>query len=105
LAESEFTFSRTPRPSELLTAPSSIISIPAASNAAISLTRESTFAPNHRFARLHALNGRHRKPRQFREPALIDAEKRPGSPQLSRCDHRSSPRDPNQYQTSFLHGK
>jgi hypothetical protein len=35
-------FSRTPRPCALLTAPSSIISIPAASNAAISLTSEST---------------------------------------------------------------
>src|SRR6266581_3094453 len=42
LAEPELTLSRTPRPSELLTAPSPIISIPAASNAAISLTSEST---------------------------------------------------------------
>jgi hypothetical protein len=42
LAEPGMTFNRTPRPCELLTAPSSIISIPAASKAAISLTSEST---------------------------------------------------------------
>src|SRR6266849_1882608 len=42
LVEPDLILSRTPRPCELLTAPSPIISIPAASNAAISLTSEST---------------------------------------------------------------
>src|SRR5205823_8301535 len=42
LAEPDLILSRTPRPCELLTAPSSIISMPAASNAVISLTSEST---------------------------------------------------------------
>jgi hypothetical protein len=44
-------------------------------------------APHHRFAGLHALNGRHRKSRQLGEPTLIDAEKHSCSPQLSCCDH------------------
>jgi hypothetical protein len=42
LAELEFAFSRTPRPFEMLAAPSSIISIPAASIAVINFTSEST---------------------------------------------------------------
>src|SRR6266404_1826251 len=48
-------------------------------------------ASDHRFAGLHALNGWHGKSRQFGESTLIDAEKHPRSPQLSRCDHRSAP--------------
>ena len=42
LAQPAIAFSRTPRPCDWLAAPSSIISTPAASNAAISLTSEST---------------------------------------------------------------
>src|SRR5207253_351390 len=42
LAEGDASFSRTPRPCEWLAAPSSIISMPAASKTAISLTSEST---------------------------------------------------------------
>src|SRR5207249_1646640 len=45
-------------------------------------------APNHRLTRFHPLNGWYRKPRQLREPPLVDAEKHPGSPQLSRSDHQ-----------------
>jgi hypothetical protein len=39
-------------------------------------------------AGFHALNRWHRKPRKLGKLALVDAEQHPGSPQLSRCDHR-----------------
>ena len=37
-------------------------------------------APDHRLTRFHPLNGWRRKPRQLREPPLVEAEKHPGSP-------------------------
>ncbi len=99
LAEPEPIFNRTPRPVEWLTAPSSIIADgafvdhldPGCFEGGEQLDQRIDVAANHRFTRLHPLNGRHGKPGQFCQPALIDAEKHPGCPQLSRCDHQSAP--------------
>jgi hypothetical protein len=77
--------SRTPRPPASLLAPSSISSMPASSSAVISFTSESTLPRT-----IVALDGRRRKPRQFGEPTLVDAEKHPGRPQLGCSDHRSA---------------
>ncbi len=79
--------SRTPRPPVVLTTPGLISSIPAASSAADQLHQRIDVAADDAVAGLHALDGRHRKVRQFGHLPLIDVQERARGPELIGGNH------------------